>query len=167
MLFRSNNVGASLKLNSDCTADELMQLLQLNLVSAFIFTKYISASMVSRGEGGIITIGTMATVTDSGLLPYIITKSALDGLVKKSSYDLVGTRIWHVGIRPGPLDLPNRYLTDLSNSDPNAFLMWCNQNDYRPKRLISYELVCNLVNYLVENNNYDLNGNFFNCGGGI
>lgn len=100
-----NNAGAVLSLKDTidkCTEQDWDNTMNLNLRSAFLFTKYLKNSLMSSGDkASIINIGSIAGVTASPrFLPYRIAKAGLRHLTRCNALELAP-----YGIRCNCIDL--------------------------------------------------------------
>lgn len=109
--------------------DVLAELLPLNLLAAHRLTRRLLPAMISRGEGGLVTIGSVAT-TDfpEGMGAYTVSKYALEGWHKALVNELSGTGLTTSLIVPG---------ATLTAS-------WDGQ-DYDPSRILSPDQVAEAV----------------------
>jgi short-subunit dehydrogenase len=161
-----NNVGASLKYEGSCNAEQFLEVLQINLISTHILTKSVLTNMKPRGFGKIITISSMAAFDLKGPTPYVVAKGALDHYILKSAMEISASGVIHVGIRPGPVNVPGRYLTNLEENLPEKFLEWCIANNYLPKKLCTMGEIERLIRYIVNDSGPFINGSIINLGGG-
>ena len=162
-----NNVGASLKVDIGAPVSDFMRVLEINLTSAHILTKIVSEKMLRHKHGRIISIGSMASVTQDGLDPYVIAKTALDAFVVQSAMKFSASGIVHVGIRPGPIAVPGRYLTNLEENDHLEFLNWCKNHKYTPEKLCPMSEISELISFISNSNGTFINGAIINMGGGM
>jgi 3-oxoacyl-[acyl-carrier protein] reductase len=84
---------------------DIMQLLLVNLQSPIILSKYVSRSMLLKGEGRIINISSIiATTGFSGLSVYAATKAGLVGFSKSLSRELGKAGVTVNCIAPGYME---------------------------------------------------------------
>jgi NAD(P)-dependent dehydrogenase (short-subunit alcohol dehydrogenase family) len=161
-----NNIGASLKMDLSCTGEDLIKVLQINLISTHILTQAVIKSMKKRNLGKIISISSMAAFNLDGLTPYVVAKGALDLYIRKSAMELSSSGIVHVGIRPGPVNVPGRYLTNLEINSPMEFIKWSEDHKYLPKSLCTMAEIDELIRFIVKSDGTFINGAIINLSGG-
>ena len=115
-----NNAGiSSFSLFTDLTLEEWNRFLSINLTGAFLYSKAVIPSMVSRKSGSIINISSMwGLVGSSCEVHYSTTKAALIGFTKALAKELGPSGIRVNAIAPGVIatDMNN----ELSEEDVNA-----------------------------------------------
>ncbi len=85
------------------------KILNVNLKSAFLFTKAASEVMIKQGKGGkIINITSVDALHPSsiGLAVYDASKHGLWGFTKNTALELAPHKIWVNSIAPGSIDTP-------------------------------------------------------------
>jgi NAD(P)-dependent dehydrogenase (short-subunit alcohol dehydrogenase family) len=89
----------------DTTADQLDEMLAINLRGAFLMTKAVLPAMIERGHGTIINIASVAGkrgyVEQSA---YCASKHAILGMTKALALELEGTGVRLSAISPGGVD---------------------------------------------------------------
>lgn len=84
-----NNVGGATYSDSfmDTTAEKFISDFQLNVISAFNFTKLSAPHIKKAGGGSVVNISSRAAggFTTEGLIPYSVTKLALEQLTRLSA----------------------------------------------------------------------------------
>ena len=108
----------------------------------------------------------MASITLDGSAPYIIAKSALDTYVKILGMQLAGSNLVAIGVRPGPIEIPERYLTKLQVEDPTAFMKWVKEHRLRENRLCTLEDIGYMVKFLTTKHSSYMNGSIIDMFGG-
>lgn len=85
-------------------AEDFQKVLDINLKGVFLCTKYVSQSMIDKGEGGrIINITSIDALHPSmiGLAHYDASKHGMWGFTKNSALELSKYKIWVNAIAPG------------------------------------------------------------------
>jgi uncharacterized protein len=84
--------------------DKLEALLELNVVTATFLIRRLLPSMLERGAGGILNVGSIAgIVTRPGSAVYGASKSYLNALTEALHSELAGTGVVVTGLLPGPV----------------------------------------------------------------
>lgn len=104
-----NNAGIyPIKPVTEMTTEEFDKILDVNLRSVFMFTKYASAEMIKNGGGKIINITSIDALHPSsvGLAAYDASKHGMWGFTKNSALELASHKIWVNAIAPGGIKTP-------------------------------------------------------------
>lgn len=91
----------------DMTENDFQRVVDVNLKSVFLTTKYISESMKERGEGGkIINVTSIDALHPSmvGLAHYDASKHGVWGFTKNAALELAEHNIWVNAVAPGGVD---------------------------------------------------------------
>ena len=100
--------------------DEVMD---ANLRSAFLASKYAIPHMIARGGGAIVLVGSVQSFTaQRNSLAYVVSKHALLGLTRSMALDFAGNHIRVNCVCPGAIDTP--------------LLRWAASLDENPARVI-------------------------------
>ena len=162
-----NNVGASLKFDENCSIEDYSRVININLLSVHLMTKLSVNQMLRNSiKGKIFTISSMAALNLDGLLPYVTAKHAVDAYIRLSAKNLSGTGITHIGIRPGPVNVPGRFLTNLELQNKDEFINWCRVHNYSPMKLCKMEDIAELIDIFIKTKNYFFNGSIINMSDG-
>ena len=99
-----NNAGMlSLKPILDCSLEEFLNVMNVNVTSAFMLTKLCAPVMKAKGEGHIINTSSVAgCAAHWGPVAYCTSKHAMNGLTKAMALEL-GPEIHVNGIQPGAI----------------------------------------------------------------
>ena len=99
-----NNAGMlSQKPILDCSLEEFLNVMNVNVTSAFMLTKLCAPVMKAKGEGHIINTSSVAgCAAHWGPVAYCTSKHAMNGLTKSMALEL-GPEIHVNGIQPGAI----------------------------------------------------------------
>ncbi|UCH27735.1 MAG: SDR family oxidoreductase [Trueperaceae bacterium] len=114
-----NNAGTNVKARSvsETSSDEWRKLLDVNLTSAFLFTKALLPEMMARESGTIINISSMAAVHPSLLagVAYSASKLGMEALTEVTNEEANPHNVRACSICPGEV---NTAILDLRPSPP-------------------------------------------------
>ena len=101
-----NNAGIGLDgVLATMHGSEIEDVLRTNLLSPIVLTKYISRTMLSRGEGRIISISSIIASTGfHGLSVYAATKAGLEGFTRSLSRELGKLKVTVNCVAPGYME---------------------------------------------------------------
>ncbi len=101
-----NNAGQSLSGMLTNAADErIAQLVQVNILSPIILTKYVARAMMSGNGGRVVNISSIVGATGySGLSVYAATKASLDGFTRSLARELGPLGVTVNAVAPGFVD---------------------------------------------------------------
>lgn len=120
---------------ADLSVSDLMDLVQLNMLSPFVFMQQAyNASMKSRGEGIIINVlSTVCDFSNEGIGAYTASKAGMDALTKVFRKEAREHRVKVCAIYPGGVDTPFRAAERPEYLHPeqvvNAILFMASQKD--------------------------------------
>jgi 2-deoxy-D-gluconate 3-dehydrogenase len=106
---------------TNMSLDDFQRVLSINLIGAFLCTKYASRQMITQGKGGrIINITSIDALHPSsmGLAHYDASKHGLWGFTKNAALELAQYNIWVNAIAPGAILTPG--VQKLQQSMPNS-----------------------------------------------
>lgn len=101
---------------------DFMKILDVNLRSVFLFTKYGSKQMIAQGKGGrIINVASIDALHPSsiGLAAYDASKHGVWGFTKNTALELAKEKIWVNAIAPGGVLTPGVEKLSGGHVDPN------------------------------------------------
>ncbi len=156
-----NNIGISaFSMFSDIKLEDWNKILNVNLTSAFLFTKAVLPYMVSRKWGRIINISSMWGVSGASCeVHYSASKAALIGMTGALAKELGPSGITVNAIAPGFIDTDMNSM--LSDEDKAAF---CEQTPI--PRMGKPEEVAAAAVYLADEGSGFITGEVLNVSGG-
>lgn len=100
-----NNAGiARIRPLLDTSTSELREILDVNVVGAFVVMREAARKMVGQGGGTIINIASDAAVRGIGrMVPYVASKHALLGMGRSASLELRASGVRVTTFCPGPI----------------------------------------------------------------
>ncbi|MBD0785161.1 SDR family oxidoreductase [Vibrio sp. Y2-5] len=119
---------------ADLSVDDLMGLVQLNMMSPFVFMKQVyNASMKPRGQGVVINVlSTVCGFSNEGIGAYTASKAGMDALTKVFRKEVRERGVKVCAIYPGGVDTPFRAADRPEYLDPeqvvDAILFMASQN---------------------------------------
>jgi NAD(P)-dependent dehydrogenase (short-subunit alcohol dehydrogenase family) len=89
----------------DTTVEQFTQVLNVNLVGAFLTVKYAARIMVEKGKGSIVCTASVAGLrSGAGGVPYSASKAGVISLVQTAANQLYGTGVRVNAICPGLIE---------------------------------------------------------------
>jgi NAD(P)-dependent dehydrogenase (short-subunit alcohol dehydrogenase family) len=89
----------------DTTVEQFTEILNVNLVGAFLTLKYAARIMVSKGKGSIVCTASVAGLkSGAGGVPYSASKAGVISLVQTAANQLSGTGVRVNAICPGLIE---------------------------------------------------------------
>lgn len=90
-----------------CSEEEWDQVMNVNLKSAFLMSKYVIPEMIKQGGGAIVNTGSVQSVSAaSNSVHYVTSKHAILGLTRCIALDYAKHNIRANCIMPGAIDTP-------------------------------------------------------------
>ena len=147
----------------NCTEDQWDKIFDNNVKAAFLLTKMIVPHMMSKGEGNIVFISSIAGLQPIPMiLPYSVSKTALLGLTKALSHDLAPENIRVNCVCPGIID------TNFSSAiTSNEFIADKTLEMLHTKRFGKPEDISGIVSFLCSKDSSYITGENIVVGGGI
>jgi len=91
----------------DTTVENWHTLMQTNVDGVFFMVKYMLPVMIEQKNGSVVFISSVAAHTGGGTaIPYPTSKAALQGMMARVNYELLGQGIRANMISPGLVDTP-------------------------------------------------------------
>ena len=115
--FLDNNVGiASRGSVVEEKAEQYRKVMQVNVESMFLLSKYAIPAMIRTAHGGaIVNISSISALRPRGLTTYTTSKAAIIGLTRAMAVDHGGDNIRVNCICPGPMYTPMVYARGMSD----------------------------------------------------
>ena len=115
-----------------CSEEEWDLVLNVNLKSAFLMSKYVIPVMIKRGGGAIVNTGSVQSVAaQRNSVHYVVSKHGILGLTRCLALDYAKQNIRANCVMPGAIDTPLfRWAVSLG-SDPEATLAACDRMHMR------------------------------------
>jgi len=162
-----NNAGIQRYTTVTETSEEEWDLvLNTNLKSAFLCSKYAIPSMQKTGSGCIINVASVQSfISQNNVAPYTTSKTALLGLTRSIAVDYA-PQIRCVAVCPGSIDTPMlRNAIELS-PNPEEVLKECNDM-HLTKRIGKSEEVAQMIAYLASDKAGFITGQAIRIDGGL
>ena len=91
----------------DTTDDVWNRMLTLNLTTAFIATRAVLPHMIAKRGGGILHVGSRASIQPfGGAVGYVVSKAGLGAFVRATALELEGSGVTINAVLPGTIDTP-------------------------------------------------------------
>jgi NAD(P)-dependent dehydrogenase (short-subunit alcohol dehydrogenase family) len=116
--FLDNNVGIGSRGSVvDEKAEEYRRVMQINVESMFLLSKYAIPAMIKTARGGaIVNISSISALRPRGLTTYTTSKAAVIGLTRAMAVDHGADNIRVNCICPGPMYTPMVYARGMSEA---------------------------------------------------
>jgi NAD(P)-dependent dehydrogenase (short-subunit alcohol dehydrogenase family) len=116
--FLDNNVGIGSRGSVvDEKPEEYRRVMQVNVESMFLLSKYAIPAMIKTAKGGaIVNISSISALRPRGLTTYTTSKAAVIGLTQAMAVDHGGDNIRVNCICPGPMYTPMVYARGMSEA---------------------------------------------------
>jgi NAD(P)-dependent dehydrogenase (short-subunit alcohol dehydrogenase family) len=151
---------------TETTEQEWDLVMNVNLKSAFLCSKYAIPSMVKKGKGCIVNVASVQSfISQKNVAPYTTSKTALLGLTRSIAVDFA-PKVRCVAVCPGTVDTPMlRGAINLS-SNPEEVLQECNEM-HLTKRIGTSEEVAELIAFLASDKAGFITGQAIRIDGGL
>jgi len=162
-----NNAGIQRYSTVTETSEEEWDLvMNVNLKSAFLCSKYAIPMMVNNKKGCVINVASVQSfISQKNVAPYTTSKTALLGLTRSIAVDYA-PNIRSVAVCPGTVDTPMFRSSIQESPNPNEVLEECNEM-HLVKRICSSEEVGELVTYLASDKAGFITGQAIRIDGGL
>jgi len=150
----------------DTTADEWDKVMNVNLKSYFLCSKYFIPLMQKSGSGVVINVASVqAFVSQKNVAAYTTAKTAILGLTRSIAIDFA-PNIRCVAVCPGTIDTPMVRTSFSLSPDPEAVLQEC--IDMHPiGRIGTPEDVAEVVKFMCDDKAGFITGQYIRVDGGL
>ena len=162
-----NNAGIQRYSTVTETSEEEWDLvMNVNLKSAFLCSKYAIPMMVNNKKGCVINVASVQSfISQKNVAPYTTSKTALLGLTRSIAVDYA-PNIRSVAVCPGTVDTPMFRNSIQESPNPDEVLEECNEM-HLVKRICSSEEVGELITYLSSDKAGFITGQAIRIDGGL
>ena len=162
-----NNAGIQRYSTVTETSEEEWDLvMNVNLKSAFLCSKYAIPMMVNNKKGCVINVASVQSfISQKNVAPYTTSKTALLGLTRSIAVDYA-PNIRSVAVCPGTVDTPMFRNSIQESPNPDEVLEECNEM-HLVKRICSSEEVGELITYLASDKAGFITGQAIRIDGGL
>ena len=116
------------------TVEEWDEVLNVNLKSAFLMSKYVIPEMIKAGGGAIVNTGSVQSLTaQRNSLAYVVSKHGILGLTRSLALDYGKQNIRVNCVLPGAIDTPMLHWAASLDSRPEKVLAECDRLHIRGK----------------------------------
>ena len=162
-----NNAGIQRYSTVTETSEEEWDLvMNVNLKSAFLCSKYAIPMMVNNNKGCVINVASVQSfISQKNVAPYTTSKTALLGLTRSIAVDYA-PNIRSVAVCPGTVDTPMFRNSIQESPNPDEVLEECNEM-HLVKRICSSDEVGELITYLASDKAGFITGQAIRIDGGL
>jgi NAD(P)-dependent dehydrogenase (short-subunit alcohol dehydrogenase family) len=162
-----NNAGIQRYSTITETSEEEWDLvMNVNLKSAFLCSKYAIPSMQKKGKGVVINVSSVqAFITQQKVAPYTTSKTAMLGLTRSIAVDYA-PNIRCVAVCPGTVDTPMLRNAIKESENPEKVYQEC-IDMHLSKRICPPEEVAALIGFLASDSAGSITGQSFRVDGGL
>ena len=151
---------------TETTEEEWDLVMNVNLKSAFLCSKFVIPSMQKKGKGVVINVSSVqAFITQQKVAPYTTSKTAMLGLTRSIAVDYA-PNIRCVAICPGTVDTPMLRNAIQESDNPEKVYQEC-IDMHLTKRICPPEEVAALIGFLASDNAGSITGQSFRVDGGL
>lgn len=151
---------------TESTSDEWDEVMNVNLKSLFLCSKYVIPYMQLNPDGVVINMSSVqAFVSQQKVAAYTTSKTAILGLTRSIAVDFAPS-IRCIAVCPGTIDTPMLRQAISLSPDPEEILQEC-IDMHLPKRIGTSEEVAELVLFLCSNKATFINGTAIRIDGGL
>ena len=162
-----NNAGIqSYSTVTETTEEEWDLIMNVNLKSAFLCSKYAIPMMLKKKKGCVINVASVQSfISQKNVAPYTTSKTALLGLTRSIAVDYA-PNIRSVAVCPGTVDTPMLRNSIQESPNPDEVLEECNEM-HLVKRIGSSNEVAELITYLSSDKASFITGQTIRIDGGL
>lgn len=162
-----NNAGIQRYSSVTETSEEEWDLvLNVNLKSAFLCSKFAIPSMQKKGKGVVINVASVqAFITQERVAPYTTSKTALLGLTRSIAVDYA-PNIRCIAVCPGTVNTPMLQDAIATLENPEKVYQEC-IDMHLSKRICPPEEVAALIGFLCSDNAGSITGQSYRIDGGL
>jgi len=151
---------------TETTEEEWDLIMNVNLKSAFLCSKYAIPMMLKKKKGCVINVASVQSfISQKNVAPYTTSKTALLGLTRSIAVDYA-PNIRSVAVCPGTVDTPMFRSSIQESPNPDEVLEECNEM-HLVKRICSSEEVGELITYLASDKAGFITGQAIRIDGGL
>ncbi len=151
---------------TETSEEEWDRVMNVNLKSAFLCSKYAIPMMVNNKKGCVINVASVQSfISQKNVAPYTTSKTALLGLTRSIAVDYA-PNIRSVAVCPGTVDTPMFRNSIQESPNPDEVLEECNEM-HLVKRICSSEEVGELITYLASDKAGFITGQAIRIDGGL
>jgi NAD(P)-dependent dehydrogenase (short-subunit alcohol dehydrogenase family) len=151
---------------TETSEDEWDLVMNVNLKSAFLCSKYAIPSMQKKGKGVVINVSSVqAFITQKKVAPYTTSKTAMLGLTRSIAVDYA-PNIRCVAVCPGTVDTPMLRNAIKESEYPEKVYQEC-IDMHLTKRICPPEEVAALIGFLTSDSAGSITGQSFRVDGGL
>ena len=151
---------------TDTTEEEWDFVMNVNLKSAFLCSKYAIPLMQKKKQACVINVASVqAFISQQNVAPYTTSKSALLGLTRSIAVDYA-PNIRSVAVCPGTIDTPMLRGAIQLSPDPDEVYQEC-VDMHLPKRVGTSDEVADLILFLASDNASFITGQAIRIDGGL
>src|SRR5690606_9045084 len=151
---------------TDTTEEEWDMVMNINLKSAFLCSKFAIPSMLKKGKGVVINVASaQAFLSQERVAPYTTAKTAMLGLTRSIAVDYA-PNIRCIAVCPGTVDTPmlHNAINDMEN--PEKVYQEC-IDMHLVKRICPPSEVAALIGFLSSDNAGSMTGQAYRIDGGL
>ena len=151
---------------TETTSSEWDLVMNINLRSFFLCSKYAIPHMLRRNTGVVVNISSVqAFVSQQNVSAYTTAKTAILGLTRSIAVDYA-PKIRCIAVCPGTIDTPMLRDAIALSADPTSVLNEC-IDMHLTKRIGTPEEVAELIKYLCDDKSSFITGQAFRIDGGL